>query len=335
MITHIKSYLSVFIIINTFLLMVVILKISKNFEPEANPLMMDQAVQELQSDKSDTMVDRVTPQLSKNTMWLKTQADIREDIVNTCNKLGPALHFPLHQGELFYHSGNNLAACLNAKVGTSTMMRHFQRMIPEHERPEKIDREGRQRISSYLSPQRSGLNTSSVLKTAVSFSVVRHPFERFVSAYQNKMVEEEGPIKRRFLKIYPAGTFSDFADYVLKLARVHCRSYGDCKLNNHWLPFLSRCAYCTANYTVVAKLETLDDDLFYIGEMVGITFDNIEANVSGGVKTSISELAKQYFSQLDDEVAWQLYKLYQPDFQLFGYKATEYLGIASNNSFTR
>ena len=37
------------------------------------------------------------------------------------------------------------------------------------------------------------------------------------------MVEEEGPIKRRFLKIYPAGTFSDFADYVLKLARVHCR----------------------------------------------------------------------------------------------------------------
>merc|ERR1719312_1884906 len=179
MITHIKSYLSVFIIINTFLLMIVILQISKNFEPEANQLMMDQAVPELRSDKSDTMVDRVTPQLSKHTMWLNTQADIREDIVNTCNKLGAALHFPLHQGELFYHSGNNLAACLNAKVGTSTMMRHFQRMIPRHERPEKIDRAGRQRISSYLSPQRSGLNTSSVLKTAVSFSVVRHPFGRF------------------------------------------------------------------------------------------------------------------------------------------------------------
>ena len=25
------------------------------------------------------------------------------------------------------------------------------------------------------------------------------------------------------MKVYPAGTFADFADYVLKLARVHCR----------------------------------------------------------------------------------------------------------------
>ena len=48
---------------------------------------------------------------------------------------------------------------------------------------------------------------------------------------------------------------------------------------------MARCAYCTANYTVVAKLESLDDDLFFIGKMVGITFDDIEANVSGGVKT--------------------------------------------------
>ena len=60
---------------------------SKDFEPEASQLVVDQAVQELQSDKSDTMVDRVTPQLSKHTMGLNTQADIREDIVNTCNKL--------------------------------------------------------------------------------------------------------------------------------------------------------------------------------------------------------------------------------------------------------
>ena len=63
------------------------------------------------------------------------------------------------------------------------------------------------------------------------------------------------------------------------------RSYSDCQLNNHWLPYVARCAYCTANYTVVAKLESLDDDLFFIGKMVGITFDDIEANVSGGVKT--------------------------------------------------
>ena len=38
-------------------------------------------------------------------------------------------------------------------------------------------------------------------------------------------------------------------------------------MNNHWKPYLSRCAYCITNYTVVAKLDTLEDDLSFIGEI--------------------------------------------------------------------
>ena len=37
------------------------------------------------------------------------------------------------------------------------------------------------------------------------------------------MVEEEGEMRLNFLKAYPGGTFPDFADYVLRLARVNCK----------------------------------------------------------------------------------------------------------------
>ena len=45
----------------------------------------------------------------------------------------------------------------------------------------------------------------------------------------------------------------------------------------------------------------------------------------------MSERAAHYFSQLGPEVVLQLYKLYQPDFELFGYQATQYLDIAGSN----
>ena len=46
---------------------------------------------------------------------------------------------------------------------------------------------------------------------------------RLVSAYQNKMVEENGEERKVFLKQYPGGSFPDFVDYVLTQSKINCR----------------------------------------------------------------------------------------------------------------
>jgi hypothetical protein len=45
---------------------------------------------------------------------------------------------------------------------------------------------------------------------------------------------------------------------------------------------------------------------------------------------SISQLAKEYFSQVDRGDIIKLYQLYKIDFDMFGYFADEYINMAKN-----
>ena len=50
--------------------------------------------------------------------------------------------------------------------------------------------------------------------------------------------------------------------------------------------------------------------------------DEVVHKSSGG---STAELTKKYFSQLDDKVVRELYKLYQLDFEMFEYSANLFI----------
>ena len=98
---------------------------------------------------------------------------------------------------------------------------------------------------------------------------------------------------------------------------AYLRTLSNCDLNKHWLPFISRCAYCTVPYTVIGKLETMDEDLHYIQQMAGVEFEPVKENQSSGGSTT--DLARKYFEQLDNKVVQQLFELYRVDFEMFGY----------------
>ena len=95
------------------------------------------------------------------------------------------------------------------------------------------------------------------------------------------------------------------------------RTLSNCGLNAHWLPFTPRCAYCTVPYTVIGKLETMDEDLRYIKQMAGVKFELMKENQSSGGSTT--DLTRKYFKQLDKKVVLQLFELYRVDFEMFGY----------------
>ena len=127
---------------------------------------------------------------------------------------------------------------------------------------------------------------------------------------------------------------------ILDQSEKNCQQLNNCKLDNHWKPFISRCAYCDVRYSVIAKAETIEEDQKYIGHMANVTFQQtgniglcklemnwflLEANKSSGGSTK--ELAKKYFSKLQINTVKQLYEFYKVDFEMFDYNPDEYLRL--------
>lgn len=117
-----------------------------------------------------------------------------------------------------------------------------------------------------------------------SFTFVRHPFTRFVSFYQDKVIDLNqmvGKIPRNYTRTpadrrkYPGKrgsrciavlgcyftamflhvgkpTFSEFVDFHLS---------GGTASDIHSFPYYSRCAMCLLDYDVIGKQETAEDDI--------------------------------------------------------------------------
>ena len=95
-------------------------------------------------------------------------------------------------------------------------------------------------------------------------------------------------------------------------------------INNHWRPFIVNAKYCTIPYTVIGRLETMEQDLHYISKMAGLEFKKgVRRQSSSGGSTT--ELARKYFMKLDSNVVRQLYQCYEVDFEMFGYSVESFI----------
>ena len=106
---------------------------------------------------------------------------------------------------------------------------------------------------------------------------------------------------------------------------MFCRNFSNCGLNSHWLPYFFNCGYCDVPYTVVGRLENMEQDLAYIQQMAGFTFTKYDHNSGKMEKTNKSNgsktdsLTKEFIDHLDEIQLHQLYKLFKVDFEMFGY----------------
>ena len=93
-----------------------------------------------------------------------------------------------------------------------------------------------------------------IFEKSLSISVVRHPFERLVSAYQNKFVDHSSSKFAKYLKYhFHANSFAMFVKMILEQSEMKCQQMNTCQLNNHWKPFITRCAYCDVSYSIIAR----------------------------------------------------------------------------------
>jgi len=171
-----------------------------------------------------------------------------------------------------------------------------------------------------------------------SMIFVRHPFERILSAFRDKLedpsVQGRKPNDYYFNKHgrrivmhyrkqqitgptwkYPK--FSEFVDYVLgKDLR-----YDD----EHWSPYYKECTPCNINYTFVGHFETLYWDMHLLANKTGIAvWDDKTDYFQSSTHRAVSE---EYFATVEREKIRKLYTRYKLDFELFGYSADDFIKL--------
>jgi len=258
------------------------------------------------------------------------------------------------QTHFIYNPDHNILGCLQPKVGSTTWYRHFLSLTNSSTRKE-LEKFGRADQERLMAP--SDPDIINLARASVSFSMVRHPFERIVSAYKDKIENwdrTESVWKHvrticetqfgdtsfnSFVKMLTATNKQVLQKLIFQSLRQEldqsfCPTLLEgkpCCLNPHWAPLVERCLYCSTPYTVIAKFETFEDDLWYISHLANVSLDSHlrENPTKTHRKDSISSSAVTYFQKLSVADVEALFMIYKKDFQMFGYSPQLYKDTAS------
>lgn len=182
-----------------------------------------------------------------------------------------------------------------------------------------------------------------VLSEYTKFVVVRHPFERLLSAFRNKLESDQASalyfhqrIGRQIIRSFRPNasndslalgndvTFTEFVQYLLTPEMSMNYRQANQSYNEHWEPIANLCAPCHVKYNLIGKYETLIDDSALALQTLNVDWVTFPA----GQRTSgTSEKLRRYYDNLPIHMIRNLYKLYETDFKLFGYSLDDVLGI--------
>ncbi|XP_013387797.1 carbohydrate sulfotransferase 9-like [Lingula anatina] len=175
------------------------------------------------------------------------------------------------------------------------------------------------RLSQY-SPFGAKLRLDTYLKVIV----VRHPLERLVSAYRDKLegkgrtfVREAIYIAKRFETNPTPGmlagkgvSFQAFIDYLTSLDPN--KAY-----NPHWESYIRLCDPCQVHYDVIARLESQGTDLNMMLKLIGM--DDKLTYPQDDHPVSSSAVWKKYFTEISRSDIRKIWQHYELDARLFNF----------------
>ena len=273
----------------------------------------------------------------------------------------------LQSSHIYWMQKQNIAYCPSFKSATSTWLNNLVQ-ISNHSQPE-IERVKQKhpfapidqlRNLGAINPSRSkwsdyitSLNYSHNL---TGFMVVRHPFDRMVSAFRDKLERNKTwyhhHYGEHFVKRYrqqaikvlgndffnetnnfgtlidvkdnqrPSSEFASFWEFAQSVIDRY-------KIDEHWAPIYEYCSICDPlnikAFRYFLKFENLNDEedlfirKFHWDTQILITE---KLNQNRPHKISGNDLTHLYFSILSNQQIFKLYQFYERDFILFNYTFT-------------
>ncbi|KZC14001.1 Carbohydrate sulfotransferase 11 [Dufourea novaeangliae] len=264
-------------------------------------------------------------------------------------------HPPAPQYTVFYIArSHNLSYCPIYKAGSTTWIYNLCLLMNV---PVEELNSGKEQISTIarrVIPEIEYPEADKALMLTKKLLVVRHPFERLLSAYRDKLENSVAGREHGTLHFYrkyggkivrkyrdknfkrprddqvirqqdlpqPAGIEPTFREFVQYLISTDLGSYGD----DHWMPYYLFCTPCIVHYDIVAKVETLWRDQIYAIHKLGLQ-EVIKPRWrhNGGY----SNASRIYFSQLSRDMVEKLYDKFKLDFELFDYSPDDYYQYSS------
>merc|ERR1739838_182102 len=273
--------------------------------------------------------------------------------VETDDQLWSILKRTSHH-QFFVQKEHGLMWCKVPKAASTSWLHAYLRLadVPEYEIPE----DNGMGLHAFLRekyPLLSKNLNKQFMPVSLKFLVVRHPFERVISAYMDKLADYTRDLKYRggyYYAMYGADIVAkfrqkyqerfpknplfmrkepSFVEFVEFLIETPVSKYDE-----HWKPQFILCPPCHFKFDVIVKMETFDRDTNFIlsqrdlSEVVSLKKKHSSA---GKKKKKETNLAKSLFSQLSKNMVKALFEKYRIDFQMFEYDISDYLKYAADS----
>ncbi|KOC66265.1 Carbohydrate sulfotransferase 11 [Habropoda laboriosa] len=275
-------------------------------------------------------------------------------IYKEIKKISPFKHPPAPQYSVFYIArSRDLSYCPIYKAGSTTWIYNLCLLMNVTEEELNSGKEQISTIARRAIPELEFPEADEALRTTKKLLVVRHPFERLLSAYRDKLENSVAGREHGTLHFYrkygckivekyreknftrprddqvirtkdippPAGIEPTFREFVQYVIHTDLANYGD----DHWMPYYLFCAPCVVDYDIIGKVETLWRDQIYTIHKLGLQKVIKPRWRHGG---GYSNTSKIYFSQLNRDMVEKMYEKFKLDFELFDYSPDDYYQYA-------
>ncbi|XP_050720141.1 carbohydrate sulfotransferase 11-like [Eriocheir sinensis] len=180
--------------------------------------------------------------------------------------------------DLLVNRDQRLIWCKVPKVASTALVHGLMRVLG---RSDLIESQARGHLHMSIRNMMPHPSPHEDLSAFTAFMAVRHPFQRILSAYRDKLMNRwekfqfnkfQNEYAKAIIREYrrhpqskqyeDVPTFGEFVDYLIATPVW--------KYNEHWLPYYLTCTPCHYRYDIIMHLDSLSQDGKYLAHVTGL-----------------------------------------------------------------